>query len=340
MWGGGLALAGSALVAASPSLPVFYAAHTVVGVGVAALLSAGFAGVAAYFGDHEVQWAMGYVVAAQALSWIVGNPIIGVLNDAGGWRLAYVVPCAISLGALLTGLAAPRAGAAEPAAGDDQVGLWAVVRDPSARRWTIAELVAYSAWTAEITYAGAFYIQTYGVSVSTVGLLLAVGSFAFMATTLNMERLTARVPRRTLIVFGALAMGSVLIVVMNVTPSVWFTVSVFCLMAFSAGVRTVASSALALDLLPDRPGSMMAARTIAAQGGYMLGAVLGGVVLAVSGFGALGFVLFGGMAFAAWLFTRVQDPTAAATVGAWTSAATRHPSSSVTATSPRPPASL
>ena len=62
------------------------------GAGVACLLSAGFAGVAATFDDRDAAWAMGYVVGAQSLAWIVGNPLIGLLADAGGWRLAYVVP--------------------------------------------------------------------------------------------------------------------------------------------------------------------------------------------------------------------------------------------------------
>ena len=60
---------------------------------------------------------------------------------------------------------------------------------PSARRWTLAELVAYSAWTAELTYAGAFYIQTYERRAATVGFLLATGSVVFLVTSLNTERL-------------------------------------------------------------------------------------------------------------------------------------------------------
>ena len=71
-------------------------------------------------------------------------------------------------------------------------GLRAVFRDRSARRWTLAELVAYSAWTAELTYIGAFYIQTYDVSEATVGFLLAVGSVAFAISTLSTASLTER----------------------------------------------------------------------------------------------------------------------------------------------------
>jgi predicted MFS family arabinose efflux permease len=113
-------------------------------------------------------------------------------------------------------------------------------------------------------------------------------------------------------------MGAFLAVILNVTPSVWFTLALFFVMALCAGVRSTGSSALGLSQLPAQPGSMMAARTAAAQLGYMVGAVAGGAVLALSGFGALGFVLFGGMAFAALLVTRVRDPLAYAAPRPWT----------------------
>src|SRR5215218_9856896 len=77
--GAALGLIGAAATALSPSLPFFYAAHVITGLGVACLLSAGFAGVAAYFDGGEMTWAMGYVVAGQSLAWIFGNPVVGTL---------------------------------------------------------------------------------------------------------------------------------------------------------------------------------------------------------------------------------------------------------------------
>lgn len=304
-WGGGLALAGALASAAAPAIPVFLVAQALTGVGVACLLSAGFAGVASYFADGEIAWAMGYVVAAQSLAWIVGNPLIGLISETVSWRVAYVVPAAFAVLAIVAALTlAPRGGSAPVG----RSGLFAVLREPSARAWTLAELVAYAAWTGELTYAGAFYIETYGVGETTAGVLLAGGSLAFLVSTLNTRRLEGRVDRRLSIMLAALAMGALLAVMMNVTPSVWFTLAVFCLLAFCAGVRSTASSSLGLSQLPGRAGSMMAARTAAAQLGYMLGAASGGLVLAVGDFGALGFVLFAGMGAAAMLVMRVHDP--------------------------------
>jgi predicted MFS family arabinose efflux permease len=310
MWGSGLALLGAGLSAAAPSLALYLLAHVVTGTGVACLLSAGFAGVGAWFPEGGMARPMGYVVGAQSVSWIIGNPIIGILTDAVSWRLAYAVPGAICLAALAAAVlsSAERDAAVERPLGERE-GLRAVFRDRSARRWTLAELVAYSAWTAELTYIGAFYIQTYGVSEATVGFLLAIGSVAFAISTLSTAALAERFPRRRLIVGAALGMGVMLAVIMNVTPAVVFTLCLFFFMALLAGVRSTGSSGLGLDQLPAQPGSMMAARTASAQLGYMFGALIGGAVLAVSGFGTLGFVLLAGMAASAALVAGVRDPT-------------------------------
>ena len=308
-WGAALALLGALLSAAAPSLVLFLGAHLLTGAGVACLLSAGFAGVGAWFPEGEMARPMGFVVGAQSISWIVGNPIIGIVTDAASWRLAYAVPGVVCLAALAAAALTPVERDAVRRPPNEREGLRAVLRDRSARRWTLAELVAYSAWTAELTYIGAFYIETYDVSETTVGFLLAVGSIAFAISTLQTASLTERFRRRGLIWRAALGMGAMLALIMNVTPAVAFTLCLFFVMALMAGVRSTASSGLGLDQLPSQPGSMMAARTASAQLGYMLGAIVGGAVLAVSGFGALGFVLLAGMAVSALLVARVSDPS-------------------------------
>lgn len=307
-WGAGLGLLGAALSGIAPSLPLFLAAHLLTGAGVACLLSAGFAGVGTWFAEGQMARPMGIVVGAQSISWIVGTPIIGIVTDAASWRFAYAVPGALCVAALGAALLAPLSHDAGRVRSQEREGLLAVLRDPSARRWTLAELVAYSAWTAELTYIGAFYIQTYGVSESTVGFLLAVGSVAFAISTLSTASLTERLRRKTLVWSTALAMGLFLALIMNVTPSVVFTLCLFFVMALFAGVRSTGSSSMGLDQLPGRPGSMMAARTASAQLGYMVGAVVGGAVLALGDFGLLGVVLLGGMALSALLVARVSDP--------------------------------
>ena len=136
-WGSTLALLGAGASAAAPSLALYLLAHVITGTGVACLLSAGFAGVGAWFPEGEMARPMGFVVGAQSISWIIGNPIIGILTDAVSWRAAYIVPGVICLAALVAAWLSPaeRDAAVERPPGERE-GLRAVFRDRSARRWT------------------------------------------------------------------------------------------------------------------------------------------------------------------------------------------------------------
>ena len=300
--GAALAIGGCAAVAVSPTLPVFLAAHALVGLGFAGLLSAGFAGVAA-FSQERRGWAIGYVAGANALAWIVVNPVVGVVTDLLSWRVAEAVPGAIALAALL----ASRAAAPAPGGGDAPR-MRALVGVVSARRWIGAELIAYGAWTALLTFIGAFLIGRLGVREAAAGWLLAGGAAAYFVASTRSGALTDRISRRRLVAGSALMMAVLLPVQLSVTRSVPLAVGVFCLIALAAGIRTPASSGLGLEQLPDHPGAMMAARTAATQLGYLLGAVVGGAVIAVAGYATLGVALAVGMALSAALVLRVDDP--------------------------------
>jgi len=300
--GATLAIIACAAVPASPTLAVFLTAHALVGLGFACLLSAGFAGVAA-FSQERRAWAIGYVAGANALAWIVVNPLVGLVTDWLSWRLAEAVPGAIALAALL----ASRAAAPAPG-GRIAPGMRTLLSAVSARRWIGAELIAYGAWTALLTFIGAFFIERLGVREAAAGLLLASGAAAYFAASTRSRGLAGRISRRSLVAGSALLMAALLPLQLSVTGSVPLAVGVFCLIGLVAGIRTPASSGLGLEQLPDHPGAMMAARTAATQLGYLLGAAVGGALIAGAGYGTLGFVLAAGMAVSAVLVLRVDDP--------------------------------
>lgn len=297
-----LGIGACAAVAAAPTLPVFLLAHVLVGLAVSCLVSAGFAGVAA-FAPARRGSAMGYVVGASALSWIVVNPAVGVLTEAGSWRLSEAVPAAIALAALLVAPAAAgaAAGPARPA-----LPLRAILAAESARRWTSAELLAYGAWTALLTFVGAFFADRLGMGEAAVGWALASGAAAYFLAATCSGALVRRVRRRTLVAVAATAMAVLIPLQLTTTESATAAVALFCLAGVAAGVRSPASSGLGLEQLPGHPGAMMATRTAATQFGYLLGALVGGAVIATAGYTALGFVLAAGMVVSALLMLRVR----------------------------------
>ena len=74
-------------------------------------------------------------------------------------------------------------------------------------------------------------------------------------------------------------------------PSVWFSLGAFSVLAFLAGGRTLAGSALGLELAPELRLGVTGVRTAALQLGYFLGAAVGGLALAAGGYRALGLAL-------------------------------------------------
>lgn len=305
--GAGLALVACVAVAAAQNLWMFFAAHVLVGLGFACLLSGGFAGVAAFAHDERA-WAIGYVAGANALAWILVNPVVGILTEWLSWRVAEAVPAVIALAALLT----VRSAAPVPG-GRVAPRLRGVLGEPSARRWIGAELIAYGAWTGLLTFVGAFFIDTFGVRAGTAGWLLAAGAAAYFAAATRSGRLVARFSRRYLVAASGLAMAALLPVLLGSSGSVTVAAVLFCLVGLAAGVRTPASSSLGLVQIPEHPGTMMAARTGATQLGYLLGAAVGGIVISAAGYRALSLVLAVGMAVSAFLVLRVRDPLEDAT---------------------------
>lgn len=300
-WGSVLALAACVVVATAGSTAVFLFAHVLVGLAFAPLLSGGFAGLAAFPPERRA-WATGYVAGANALAWIVVNPLAAGLTASLSWRVALAAPAAVALAALAT-----SAGAAPAPVGPSAASLWEPLRVVPARRWIGSEVTAFAAWTCLLTFAGAFFIEVVGIAQSVVGWVLAAGAAAYLLASSRAGRLAGRLPQRRLVWTSALAMAAVIPLLLGVVRAPLPAVATFCVVALVAGVRTPASAGLALEQLPEHPAAMASARTAATQSGYLVGAVVGGAVIGGPGWRALGLVLAVIMATSAWLVHRVHD---------------------------------
>jgi predicted MFS family arabinose efflux permease len=286
--GAAVCLAGTGAVALAPGPVAFLAGHVLVGAGLAALLSVAFIGVAAFPAGERLQ-VTGWVAAGNALAWIVVAPIVGVLTDAVSWRVAESVPAAAALAALAAARWIP--------VGQSRVSASAraVLRDRSARRWAIAESIAYAAWTALLTYVGAYFVARQALGESGAGAILAAGAVAYALSATHVGRGGARYSSRRLVVGSAVAMAALIPLLLAGSRSVPTAVVLFMLVGAAAGVRTPASAALALGQLGGDAAVVMTARTGATQAGYLLGAAVGGPVIAVLGYPALGIALAAGL---------------------------------------------
>jgi len=292
--GGVVTLAcGSLLSAAAPAFWILAVAQAIAGVGIGISYSAAVAAAAEWSGPGERSRVLAIALLGPPLAWIVGMPLVGVLGEAS-WRVAWlVVPVAMATvaGALL--LERDRTPPA-PA----RAGLRTVLAQPGVARWSVGELFAFSGWAGALVYMGALLVESYDLSIAATGLALGFGALVYVPGNLLFRRWVDSRSRLLLVVL-ALSAAVTVAVVGAVRPSVWFSVAVFSLLCFIAGGRTLAGSARGLGLAPELRLGVTGVRTAALQSGYFVGAAVGGVALALGGYGVLGLafaVLFVGAA--------------------------------------------
>lgn len=285
--GGATLLAvGSLLSAVAPTFWFLGVAQIPIGVGIAVLLSAGVAGAGEWAPPGERVHVLSWALVGPPVAWIVGMPVIGVVAEQS-WRLAFVaMPLAASALALLA-LALCAAGPpVSRVAGTEVIRL---VRERMVGAWALGELLAFSAWTGILVYAGALFIESYDASTTTTGLVLAAGAVAYVPGNMLARRFVERSTRTILISF-ALASAAAALVFGAWRPALAASACVFAVLGFLGGGRTLAGSMFGLDATGDRKLAVMSLRAAAVQFGYLIGAAVGGIALTVAGYAALGLV--------------------------------------------------
>jgi predicted MFS family arabinose efflux permease len=163
-----------------------------------------------------------------------------------------------------------------------------VLSAPGVLRWSAGELLAFSGWAGSLVFVGAFFVETYGLSVAAAGLALGLGALVYIPGNLLFRRWVDTHGRMLLIVLP-LAAASAVAVFGAFRPSVWFSLAAFSALSFIAGGRTLAGGARGLDLAPELRLGVTGVRAAAIQLGYFVGAAIGGAALASGGYTALGF---------------------------------------------------
>jgi DHA1 family inner membrane transport protein len=311
----GLALVavGSLASALAPNLAAFACAQAAIGAAAAILLSAAVAAAGEWSPAGERARVLSWALLGQPAAWVAGMPLIGAISQFG-WRYAWVaVPLAASLVALPAVVLGPgrvarlpRAARAAPA---QSTPVW---RRPPVARWAIGELMAQSGWGATLVYAGALFIQSYGLSTGEAGLLLGAAALGYFPGTLIARSHAERHARTLLIVLGlTAAAGTALLGLVRPSPAASLALFAVCMAAI--GGRTIAGSAFGLDMAPDQRVAVMSLRAAAVQFGYLLGAASGGAALAAGGYDLLGATL--GVLFLLGIAPHLRPPAHGARPG-------------------------
>jgi predicted MFS family arabinose efflux permease len=283
--GAALLAAGSVLSAAAPSMAVLAGAQAVMGIGIGLLVAVGIAAAGEWPEPAARPHVMAVAIVGMPTAWIVGMPVVGLVEGAG-WRVSFLaVPAVAALVTLGLLLARPADAASGRTA--DAVAAW---RRPDVARFTGGELLANAAWASVLTYSGALLLESYDISAATAALGLGIIAAAMLPGTFAARRHAAHASPALLAALTAFQACAV-VAVCAARPSAVVTLGLLAVMAFVNGSRSMLAGALGMDRAPDDKVAVMSMRAAANQFGYLIGAAAGGLALALGGFALLGATL-------------------------------------------------
>jgi predicted MFS family arabinose efflux permease len=287
----GLLAVAVVISALAPSFAVLVGARVLIGVAAGALVANCFTAASEVVADPRRQGrAVGIVASGTTVAVLAGLPAIAFLEDQVGWRWALasvLVPLGLSLAgtALLPRRAETRGATADAHGGEALSGrsVRRLLRDDRLTTATILAtgslFVAYIGW---ITYYSAYVEHDFSNGASRVGLLFIVGGLAELAGNFGAPALSHRAPVRWVALLGLFGVALTLLgsdVVFRSMAGLFAGIALLHLFTSFAyvGLNT---------LLVQRPeairGTVMALSSAAVGLGGALGALIGGLVLAVT----------------------------------------------------------
>jgi len=287
----GLALLGTGL---APAYPVLLGLSLLMGLGDALVYGLAFAFAAAHFPGAAQRRLMSWMVAAISLAPIIGVPLLGALGGITTWRVALI------LGGLATILSAWVVAATVPPDArqhDTPLRLSTflqayapIMGHPVSLRWFAVSALRATWWYGLLVYLGAFLAVTFGLQATAISLVypLVGGAFA-VGSLMAGGRLGARWPRIT--IAAASLAGGLLMGLMLRSPDLRLVLVLLPLLALAAAFWGVGAVAQLAAESPAEAGTTMVLNSSLLNLGAAGGAVLGGVLITVGGYAALGIGL-------------------------------------------------
>ena len=291
----------------APTFPVLLVGALAGGLANAAVSGPSLAVAGTYFAGAEARRALGWATACMAGSAIVGVPVLTAVATLTGWRLAFLAAGGAVIGAVLLGAAWLPRDARVPEGRLRSETLLAAYRPllrhrPTLRLYGVAVLRAIC-WFGLLTYFGAFLAEELALSTGLVGLAYMLGGSGYFLGSVLSGGPLGVVPPRTLLVAGNIAMALLMGLAFSAILGPIGTVVMLPLAGFAGAFGWVAVAALLTAHSPAGAGTTMTLHGSLFNLGAAAGGAIGGLLLALAGYGALaiGLPIFGlGSALLAW----------------------------------------
>ena len=289
----GLLMASTAGCILAPSFTVLLAVYALTGMAGSLVGPMAFTLVAEHFPPERRANALSWIIAGMSGAHLVGAPIIGYISGFVGWRgsfLWFVLPVSM-LGLFLAVRfvpSGPRGELGERGGGPGLMeGFKGVLTNTSAVACLAGTAFIAAAYMAMVSYAPSYYREQFGLSTGQASLLVIGSSICFIMGTRICGRLVSRYGRKTTMLWPAALAALSIFAYLNV-PNLWLSTGArFLGSTFSAIVFT-AANALTLEQVPRFRGTVMSLSQATFSLGGVLGTGLGGLIVLLSGYPAMG----------------------------------------------------
>lgn len=277
----------------APAYPVLLGLSLAGGLADAVVFGLPLAVAGSLYAGEAQRRAMTWIIGSMSIAPMLGVPAMTALGDVAGWRSALLATGALTVGAAwLTAFSLPRdrtRSASRLRAAEVVAAYRPLLRDRGIVRLYLASGLRGIAWFGLLTYLGAFLKAEMGLSSSQAGLVYAANGAGYLLGGTLSARLRAVPPRMLLTVAYAVAGASV--VVMLLVAEVWVTIALLVLTSLASFTGGLALASLLTRDSPAGGGTTMALNGSVMNLGAAVGAAVGGGLLAVGGYTALGLGL-------------------------------------------------
>jgi predicted MFS family arabinose efflux permease len=244
-----------------------------------------------------ISWSWG----SMSIAGIVAVPVITLIGGSAGWRAALVISgLAAVVGAWFVAISLP-ADEQHPQRSTRQVRLMdaylPLFKRPEIMRIFGVTFLRAACWIGLLTYLGSFLQDALDLSVTQAGLIYTFGGSGFaLGSFVAGHQFTWTSPRAIIAI--ACVVAGLAIGVMLVAAVLWATLPLLFLIAFASAISGVMIPTLLAAESPAGSGTTMVLNGSLLNFGTAAGAGIGGALIAIGGYTALGlgFPLF---AFAA-----------------------------------------
>jgi predicted MFS family arabinose efflux permease len=297
------------LSASATSFAVLVAMRIIAGVGGSVI----FPNVTATVGDNfpyrDRGSAMGTVIGLNTMASVIGVPLAGILAEATTWRVSVGLVGMLSIVAavvLLWKLHPAQTPLSESRIRDMYR---SILTNRSALGAIGSSFLGGLYWFTWATYIVVFFEAVFGLSqgqASTVALTQGLG--VLFGSQIG-ARLGTRIGHKPIVTGSVLLSGVLLLVQTNLTLPLLATAVLNLVLSGVIGARFASNTTLLSDQVPEARGTLLALSASVTSASIVAGAAIGGLLIDVAGFWALGAFCFVAALFAAlvvWIYVREE----------------------------------